>query len=65
MTAFNSEYCSKCLQLHGLSVYLNHPDFDKSNLMIVYVTLDGKVSVTAILFTEVSSSTFTVYKYTF
>ena len=44
----------KSLQLHGLSVYINHPDYDKSNLIIAYVTLDGKVSVNAILFTEVS-----------
>ena len=50
----NSEYCSKCLQLHGLSVYINHPDYDKGNLIIAYVTLDDKFYVTAILFTEVS-----------
>ena len=53
----------KCLQLPGLSVYKNHPDYDKGNLIIVYVTLD--IKFTAILFTEVSESTFTIYKYTF
>ena len=37
-----------------LSVFINHPDSDKGNLIIAYVTLDGKSSVTAILFTEVS-----------
>ena len=35
-------------------MYINHPDPDKGNLIIAYVTLDGKFSVTAILFTEVS-----------
>ena len=35
-------------------MYINHPDYDKVNLIIVYVILDGKFSVTAILFTEVS-----------
>ena len=44
----------KCLQLHALRVYINHPDYDKGNLIIAYVTLDSKFSVTAILFTEVS-----------
>ena len=33
-------------------MYINHPDSDKGNLIIAYVTLDGKFSVTAILFTE-------------
>ena len=46
-------------------MYINHPDSDKGNLIIAYVTLDGKFYVTAILFTEVSYSTFTVYKFTF
>ena len=35
-------------------MYINHPDSDKGDLIIAYVTLDGKFSVTAILFTEVS-----------
>ena len=39
-------------------LYINFPDYDKGNLMIAYVTLDGKLSVTAFvavsLFTEVS-----------
>ena len=46
-------------------MYINHPDSDKGNLIIAYVTLDGNFFVTAILFTEVALSTFTVYKYTF
>ena len=33
---------------------INHTDFDKGNLIIAYVTLDGKFSVTATLFTEIS-----------
>ena len=28
-------------------VYINHPDTDKGNLMIAYVTLDRKFPVTA------------------
>ena len=55
----------KFLQLRGLTVYINYPDYDKGNLIIAYVTLDGKFSVTAVLFTEVSLSTFIDYKYTF
>ena len=35
-------------------MYIKHADSDKGNLIIAYVTLDGKFSVTAILFTEVS-----------
>ena len=35
-------------------MYINHPDSDKGSLVIANVTLDGKLSVTAILFTEVS-----------
>ena len=35
-------------------MYINHPDFDKGNLIIAYVTLGGIFSVTAIVFTEVS-----------
>ena len=31
-------------------MYINHPDSDKGNLIIAYVTLDGKFSITAILF---------------
>ena len=27
-------------------MYINHPDSDKGNLIIAYVTLDGKFSVT-------------------
>ena len=46
-------------------MYRNHPDSDKDNLIIAYVTLDSKFSITAILFTEASESTFNVYKYTF
>ena len=46
-------------------MYINHPDYNKGNLIIAYVTLDGKFSVTAILIIEVSLFTFAVYKYTF
>ena len=35
-------------------MYINNPDADKGNLIIAYVTLNGKFSVTAILLTEVS-----------
>ena len=35
-------------------MYINHPDSDKGDFIIAYVTLDGKFSVTAILLTEVS-----------
>ena len=35
-------------------MYINHSDCDKGNLIIAYVALDGKFSVTAMLFTEVS-----------
>ena len=35
-------------------MYINHHDYDKSNLIIAYVILDGKVSVTTNLFIEVS-----------
>ena len=35
-------------------MYINHPDYGKGNLIIAYVTLDGKFSITAILVTEVS-----------
>ena len=35
-------------------MYINHPDSDEGNLIIAYVTVDGKFSVTVILFTEVS-----------
>ena len=35
-------------------MYINNPDSDKGNLIIAYVTSDGKFSVAAILFTEVS-----------
>ena len=39
-------------------VYINHPDSDKGNLTIAYVTLDGKFPVTAFVavsqFKEVS-----------
>ena len=51
----------KCLQLHELSVYINHPDYDKGNLIIVYVTLDGRFSVTAILFTVVHIYSLQIY----
>ena len=33
-------------------MYINHPESDKGNLIIAFVTLDGKFSVTAILFAE-------------
>ena len=50
-------------------VYINHPDSDKDNLTIAYVTLDHKFPVTAFsavyLFKEVFLSSFTVYKHTF
>ena len=49
-------------------VYLNHPDSDKGNLMIAYVTLDRAFSVTAFvavsILKDVSRYTFTVYKHT-
>ena len=35
-------------------MYINHLDSAKDNLIIDYITLDGRFSVTAILFTEVS-----------
>ena len=31
-------------------MYINHPDSDKGNFLIAYVTFDGKFSVTATLF---------------
>ena len=35
-------------------MYINDPESDKGNLIIAYVTLDGKFSDTATLFTEIS-----------
>ena len=35
-------------------MYINYPDSDEGNLIIAYVIIDGKFSVTVILFTEVS-----------
>ena len=35
-------------------MYINHPDSDKDNLIIAYVTLDGNFFVTAILFSDAS-----------
>ena len=35
-------------------MYINHSDSDKDNLIIAYVTLDDKYSVSATLFTEIS-----------
>ena len=35
-------------------MYINHSDSDKGSLITAYVTLDGKFSITAILFIEVS-----------
>ena len=48
-------------------VYIKHPDSDKDNLTIAYVTLDRKFPVTVFaavsLFKEVSKALFTVQTY--
>ena len=36
------------------NAYIKHPDTNKDNLMIAYVTLDRKFPVTVSLFKEVS-----------
>ena len=62
---FECHGCFTYRTYYNMSVINHHPNSDKGNLIITYVTLDSKFSVTAILFTEVSQFTFTVYKYTF